>query len=100
MAALMASTRTACSGRYSDVTFPELPALPVLPTCRARPQRLAQLRTSLVGSRVHSFPWPGMHHVNMCLPSVLLSSQSPLSAMLHGLVIGCMFSEVELQQRP
>ena len=33
MAALIASARIACSGRYSEVTLPALPARPVLPTC-------------------------------------------------------------------
>jgi len=36
MAALIASARIACSGKYSDVTFPVLPARPVLPTCAAQ----------------------------------------------------------------
>ena len=35
MAALMASARIACSGKYRDVTLPALPALPVRPTCTA-----------------------------------------------------------------
>ena len=36
MAALIASARMACSGRYSEVTFPVFPARPVLPTCMAK----------------------------------------------------------------
>jgi hypothetical protein len=34
-----------------------------------------------------SFPWPGMHHLTVCLPCYLSSAQSPVSAMLRGLVV-------------
>ena len=33
------------------------------------------------------FPWPVMHHLTVCLPCDLSSTQSPLSVMLRMLVM-------------
>lgn len=61
MAALMASARMACSGRYSEVTLPAFPARPVLPTCTDNQHFLSMHPLKASETPLHSSAQTGQH---------------------------------------